>query len=202
MERVEGPVKKPCIGVVGSNMMDLITTVSVMPRKGETVEAPGFDMGFGGKGANQAVAAALLGAEVVMVTRVGDDLFGGEVKRNFQRYGIDTVFVRTVPGTSSGVAPIFVDREGNNSILIVKGANNCLLPGDLKDAREALKRCDLLLLQLEIPLETVYAAVELGSDLGVPVVLNPAPAAPLAICAAGTSCPWCSTGLTVPSCRG
>jgi ribokinase len=172
-------VNQPRIGVVGSNMMDLITTVSVMPRKGETVEAPAFDMGFGGKGANQAVAAALLGARVVMVTGVGDDLFGGEVKRNFERYGIDTAFVKTVPGVSSGVAPIFVDSEGNNSILIVKGANNHLLPGDVKEAEDVLKGCDLLLLQLEIPLETVYAAVDLGADLGIPVVLNPAPAAPL-----------------------
>ncbi|MFW6181973.1 MAG: ribokinase [Spirochaetota bacterium] len=172
-------MNRPRIGVVGSNMMDLITTVSVMPRKGETVEAPSFDMGFGGKGANQAVAAALLGAQVVMVTGVGDDLFGGEVKRNFQRYGIDTSFVKTIPGVSSGVAPIFVDSEGNNSILIVKGANNHLLPGDVEQAKEALKGCDLLLLQLEIPLETVYAAVDLGAGLGIPVLLNPAPAAPL-----------------------
>jgi ribokinase len=125
---------KPKITAVGSNMVDLITYVDSMPKEGETIEAPRFEMGFGGKGANQAVAAALLGAEVSMVTKVGDDLFGPNTKRNFERYGIDTTWVDAVPAVSSGVAPIFVDSLSHNSILIIKGANAHLSPIDIDRA--------------------------------------------------------------------
>jgi ribokinase len=168
----------PRIGVVGSNMVDLVTYVSRMPARGETVEAPSFEMGHGGKGANQAVAAAMLGASVVMVTAVGDDMFADATIRNFERFGIDTRYVKRVPRKSSGVAPIMVEPNGENSILIVKGANADLSPADIENACDILKTCDLILLQLEVPLETVYAAIEFGKRHGVRTVLNPAPATP------------------------
>ena len=107
---------RPRIAVIGSNMVDLITYVNCMPAKGETVEAPSFEMGHGGKGANQAVAAAKLGAAVVMVTAVGDDMFADSTVKNLDSLAIDTRYVRRVPGKSSGVAPIMVDTAGENSI--------------------------------------------------------------------------------------
>src|SRR5579863_781863 len=170
-----GP-RKPRIAVVGSNMVDLVTYVDRMPVKGETVEAPSFEMGHGGKGANQAIAAAKLGASVVMVTAVGDDMFADNTIRNFESHGIDATHVRRIAGRSSGVAPIMVEPNGENSILIVKGANADLSPADVEQASDALKTCDLILLQLEVPLETVYATIAFGKANGVPTVLNPAPA--------------------------
>ncbi len=171
-------LRKPRIAVVGSNMVDLVTYVNRMPVRGETVEAPSFEMGHGGKGANQAIAAAKLGASVVMVTAVGDDMFADNTIRNFERFGVDTTYVRRVAGRSSGVAPIMVEPNGENSILIVKGANADLSPADVERAGDALKTCDLILLQLEVPLETVYATIAFGKAHGVPTVLNPAPASP------------------------
>lgn len=171
---------RPVIGMVGSNMMDLITYYEDrFPKVGETIFGKDFEIGFGGKGANQAVAVAKLGGEVVLVTAVGDDLFGPLVRENFARHGIDTRFVKVVPRKTSGVAPIFVDPEGRNSIFIIPGANSYLLPEDVSKAREALARCRFILVQLEIPLETVYATLELSAELGVPVILNPAPFRPL-----------------------
>lgn len=164
------------IAVVGSNMMDLVTYVTRMPVRGETLEAPSFEMGHGGKGANQAVAAAKLGADVMMVTKVGDDMFADNTIANLAAHGIDTKHVTRVPGRSSGVAPIMVDPTGENSILIVKGANADLLPADIEAAADDLKACDLILLQLEIPVETVYAALAFGKRHGIQTLLNPAPA--------------------------
>jgi len=169
---------KPKITVVGSNMVDLITYVNRMPKEGETIEAPRFEMGFGGKGANQAVAAALLGADVCMITKVGDDLFGPNTKKNFERHGIDTTWVETVPGVSSGVAPIFVDPSSHNSILIIKGANAHLLPADVDKARKRILESDVVIMQLEVALETVYHTVQLCTANKVTVILNPAPADP------------------------
>ncbi len=160
-------------------MMDLITNIERMPCEGETIEAPNFDLGFGGKGANQAIAANKMGANVIMLTKVGDGIFGREVMKNFASYGIDTTFVETVADTTSGVAPIFVDREGKNRILIVKGANGHLKPEDIDKAASKIKDSDFILLQLEVPLETVYHAIEFGYQNNVPVILNPAPAAEL-----------------------
>src|SRR3954447_3142763 len=170
--------RKTRIAVIGSNMVDLVTYVNRMPVKGETIEAPRFEMGHGGKGANQAVAAARLGAEVVMVTAVGDDLFGENTIRNLAALGVDTTHVKRVAGKASGVAPIMVEPDGENSILIVKGANADLSPADVESAGEALRTCDLILLQLEVPLETVYAAIRFGKEHGIRTVLNPAPATP------------------------
>ena len=165
------------IAVVGSNMMDLITYVNRMPLRGETIEAPTFEMGHGGKGANQAIAAARLGSKVAMVTRVGDDAFADATIANFQRNGIDTTHVLRTPGRSSGVAPIFVEPSGENSILIVKGANADLTPADVDAAAPALRDCKLILMQMEVPVETVYHTVRKAKELGVPTLLNPAPAA-------------------------
>ncbi|WP_019565869.1 ribokinase [Agrobacterium sp. 10MFCol1.1] len=165
------------IGVVGSNMVDLITYVNRMPGPGETLEAPAFEMGCGGKGANQAVAAARLGADVMMVTRVGDDVFGDNTIRNLESFGVDTRHVVKVAGKSSGVAPIFVEESGENSILIVKGANADLLPAEVDKAAADLKQCGLILMQMEVPVETVYHTIELAAQNGIETILNPAPAA-------------------------
>ncbi|WP_296068143.1 ribokinase [uncultured Agrobacterium sp.] len=165
------------IGVVGSNMVDLITYVDRMPGPGETLEAPTFEMGCGGKGANQAVAAARLGAEVMMVTRVGDDVFADNTIRNLASFGVDTRHVVKVAGKSSGVAPIFVEQSGENSILIVKGANADLLPVEVDKAAADLKECGLILMQMEVPVETVYHTIELAAKNGIETILNPAPAA-------------------------
>lgn len=166
------------IAVVGSNMTDLVTSIIRMPAPGETLEAPAFAMGFGGKGANQAVAAARLGAEVMMVTKVGDDVFGQSTIDNLRNNGVDISHVGMVAGQSSGVAPIFVDETGENSILIIKGANNDLKPADIDAAAEDLKQCDLILMQLEVPLETVYYTAAFAEKHGIETILNPAPAAP------------------------
>src|ERR1700761_1052605 len=168
--------KTPRIAVVGSNMVDLVTYVARMPVRGETIEAPSFEMGHGGKGANQAIAAAKLGASVIMVTKVGDDMFADNTIKNLANFGVDTKHVKRVKGRSSGVAPIMVEPSGENSILIVKGANADLSPADVEAAAEDLKTCDLILMQLEVPLETVYATIAFGKRHGVKTVLNPAPA--------------------------
>lgn len=164
------------IAVIGSNMVDLTSYITRMPVLGETLEAPSFSMGCGGKGANQAVAAAKYGADVLMMTKVGDDAFADNTINNFKKYGIDTKYVQKVPNVSSGVAPIFVDQQGRNSILIVKGANNYLTGEDIEAAKDDLKDCSLIILQLEIKLDTVYAAIDFGKKHNIPVLLNPAPA--------------------------
>ena len=146
-------MRRPRIGVVGSNMVDLIAYAPRMPVIGETLEAPSFEMGFGGKGATQAVAAAKLGAAVVMVSKVGDDMFARGTVDNLASFGIDTTHVHRMKGRSSGVAPIVVDPTDANAILIIKGANADLSPADVDEAAEALKSCDLILLQLEVPLD-------------------------------------------------
>ncbi|WP_430471224.1 ribokinase [Thalassospira lucentensis] len=166
------------IAIVGSNMVDLITYTDRMPVPGETIEAPRFEMGCGGKGANQAIAAARLGADVMMVTKVGDDIFADNTIRNFETSGIDTRFVDRVPGTSSGVAPIFVEPSGENSILIIKGANATLSPADVDRAADALRECDLIVMQQEIPLETIYYTIAFGARHGIETLFNPAPADP------------------------
>ena len=123
--------KRPRIGVVGSSNVDLVTYVDRMPVWGETIAAPRFEMSHGGKGANQAVAAAKLGADVVMVSKVGDDMLGDGVLQNFERTGVDARHVERVNGQSTGTATILVDKSGDNCILIVKGANGDLAPEDV-----------------------------------------------------------------------
>ncbi|MEM1110412.1 MAG: ribokinase [Pseudomonadota bacterium] len=166
------------IAVIGSNMVDLIAYIDQMPKEGETLEADDFAIGCGGKGANQAVAAARLGGQVMMITRVGDDMFADNTIANLESCGIDTRYVEKVPGVSSGVAPIMVDRSSNNRILIIPGANKHLLPAVIDGAAEVLRQCSLIVMQLEIPLETVYHTIAFANDNGIPVLLNTAPANP------------------------
>jgi ribokinase len=171
--------KRSRIAVVGSANIDLTTFTDQFPKPGETIFGQKFDLGFGGKGANQAVAARLCGAEVFMVARVGSDLFGPATIQNFQKQGIDATHVRQVPGVSSGVAPIFVDPAGQNRILVVKGANDELKPADVDAAADMLKSADCIVLQFEIPLETVYHTVHFARKNGIRCILNPAPGQPV-----------------------
>ncbi len=167
--------KLPRIAVAGSANIDLTTFTDRFPRAGETLFGTKFQLGFGGKGANQAVAAALCGADVSMIARVGDDLFGPATVDNFRSRGIDTLGVKITPGVSSGVAPIFVDPGGENRIIVVGGANDLLSPADIDDATSLLWDVDCLILQLEVPRATVYHALRFARDNGIRSILNPAP---------------------------
>ena len=171
--------KRPRIAVVGSANIDLTTFTNQFPKPGETIFGQKFDLGFGGKGANQAVAARLCGAEVFMVARVGSDLFGPATIENFRKQGIDSTHVKQVEGLSSGVAPIFVEPNGQNRILVVKGANDALKPADVDAAAETLKTADCIVLQFEIPVATVYYTIEFARKHGIRCILNPAPAQPV-----------------------
>lgn len=167
--------KRPHIVVVGSANVDMVTYTDDIPRPGETIFGRAFSLGFGGKGANQAVAAKLCGAAVSMVARVGDDLFGPATIANFESHGIDASRVLITPGVSSGVAPIFVDSSGQNRIWVVKGANDKLCPADIDAAADTLKRADYIVMQLEIPVETVYYTLRFAREHGIRTILNPAP---------------------------
>jgi ribokinase len=171
--------KRPRIAVVGSANVDLTTFSDRFPKPGETIFGDKFDLGFGGKGANQAVAARLCGSEVFMVARVGDDLFGPATIKNFEKLGIDPTHVRMVGGVSSGVAPIFVESSGQNRIIVVKGANDMLKPADVDAAGDMLKSADCIVLQFEIPLETVYYTIQFARKNRIRCILNPAPAQPI-----------------------
>jgi ribokinase len=171
--------KRPRIAVVGSANVDLTTFTDRFPKPGETIFGQKFDLGFGGKGANQAVAARLCGGEVFMVARVGSDLFGPATVENFKKLGIDATHVKQVEGLSSGVAPIFVESNGQNRILVVKGANDALTPAVVDAAAEMLKTVDCIVLQFEIPVETVYYTVAFAKKNGIRCIVNPAPAQPV-----------------------
>ena len=168
----------PRVAVIGSANTDLTTFADAFPRPGETIFGRSFDLGFGGKGANQAVAARLCGADVVMIGKVGNDLFGEATVKNFAAFGIDTAHVGIVDGVSSGVAPIFVEPNGQNRIIVVKGANDTLKPADVDAAAETLRNVDTIILQFEIPLETVYYAVRFARKNNIRCIVNPAPALP------------------------
>jgi ribokinase len=167
--------RRPRIAVVGSANIDLTTFTDQFPKPGETIFGQKFNLGFGGKGANQAAAARLCGADVFMVARVGSDLFGPATIENFKKLGIDTTHVKQVEGLSSGVAPIFVEPNGQNRILVVKGANDVLDPAGVDAAAETLKSTDCIVLQFEIPLETVYYTFAFARKHGIRCILNPAP---------------------------
>jgi ribokinase len=167
--------RQPHVVVVGSANIDLTTFTDQFPRPGETIFGRKFQLGFGGKGANQAVAAALCGARVSMVARVGDDLFGPATVENFKARGIDASHVWITRGESSGVAPIFVDSAGQNRILVVKGANDALTPADVDAAAPLLRQADCIVLQLEVPVETVYYTLRFARRNGIRSILNPAP---------------------------
>ena len=177
--------KPPRIVIVGSANIDLVTYTDEFPRPGETIFGKEFSLGFGGKGANQAVAARLCGADTAMIARVGDDLFGPATIDNFAARGIDVSHVKVTSGVSSGVAPIFVESNGQNRIWVVKGANDRLRPSDVEAAAPLIEGADFLVLQLEIPLETVFHTLRFARSLGIRTILNPAPAQPLDLEAAG-----------------
>ncbi len=168
--------KTPRIVVVGSANTDLQFMSDAVPRGGETIFGTGFDMGFGGKGANQAVAASLCGAHVGMVAAVGGDLLGAETIRNFKSRGVDTSGVRVIDEAATGAALILVEPDGENRIIVVKGANDLLRPADVDAAASQLAAADMILLQFEIPLETIYHTIRFAKAHNVRCMLNPAPA--------------------------
>ena len=167
--------RQSLIAVVGSANVDLTTFHDAFPKPGETIFGKSFDLGFGGKGANQAVAARLCGADVAMVAKVGKDLFGPATIQNFQSLGIDASYVSAAEGVSSGVAPIFVDPQGQNRIFVVKGANDLLIPEDVDAAGPLLRKANAIVLQFEIPLRTVYHTVQFAKNNGIRCIVNPAP---------------------------
>jgi len=175
--------KIPRIAVVGSANIDLTTFTSRFPKPGETIFGDKFDLGFGGKGANQATASRLCRGAVFMVARVGSDLFGPATIENFKKLDIDSTHVKQVKGVSSGVAPIFVEPSGQNRIFVVKGANDELKPADVDAASDLLKDVDCIVLQFEIPLETVYYTVAFARKSGIRCILNPAPGQPIDVTA-------------------
>src|ERR1700730_3796572 len=171
----------PRIAVVGSANTDLITFANAFPRPGETIFGTNFDLGFGGKGANQAVAASLCGGRVLMVAKVGQDLFGEATIKNFASLGVDTTHVRIVPDAPTGVAPIFVEPSGQNRIIVVKGANDKLTPADVDAAAAELRAVDTIILQFEIPLATIYHTVRFARAHNIRCIVNPAPAVPASL---------------------
>lgn len=167
------------IVVVGSSNTDMIIQAARIPRPGETILGGQFSMAAGGKGANQAVAAARAGGAVTFVARVGDDMFGQQAIKGFVHDGINVDHVLKDSQAASGVALIFVAEDGENSIGVASGANARLSPEDVRAAASAIADADVLVMQLETPLETVQAAAELAAAEGIRVILNPAPAQPL-----------------------
>jgi ribokinase len=165
--------------VVGSSNTDLIIKVKDIPRPGETLLGGQFQTFPGGKGANQAVATARAGGNVVFIAAVGDDAYGAEAIRNYQEDHINTEDIKVCRGVPSGIAMITVSEKGENAITVASGANAELRPADLEEAEEAFAEADFMLVQLETPLETVQKAVELCADFNTRVILNPAPAAEL-----------------------
>jgi ribokinase len=171
--------ERPRVCVVGSSMIDLISKVPRLPKLGETLVGHAFHMGYGGKGANQAVMAAKLGAQVSMVVKLGRDVFGEGTLKNYRDHGIDTTHVLFDDSRFSGVAPIFVDDNAQNFIVIVPGANLGLSSDDVRAARDVILAADLLVCQLEVPAETTLEAFRIAKSGGVRTILNPAPAAPI-----------------------
>jgi ribokinase len=169
------------VTIVGSLNMDLIARVPRIPEPGETIIGGDFHTAPGGKGANQAVAAARLGAQVSMVGRVGCDAFAESLLNNLTAAGVDHSYVIQDPEAATGVALIAVEDAGQNSIVVVSGANMRLSPADVDGAEATIASADALLLQLESPLETVIRAAEVARAHGVIVILNPAPARSLPV---------------------
>lgn len=167
------------IAVVGSSNTDMIIQAARIPRPGETILGGDFTMAAGGKGANQAVAAARAGGQVTFIARVGQDIFGEQAIKGFVGDGIDVKHVIKDAEAPSGVALIFVAADGENSIGVASGANGRLSPADVRAAASGIGGADVLVMQLETPLETVQAAAEIAAARGVRVILNPAPAQPL-----------------------
>lgn len=166
----------PFFVVVGSINLDLVARVDALPRGGETIHANNFEELPGGKGANQAVAAARLGAECHIIGRVGDDDFGRKLLQSLRASGVQTDAVTVTPNSSSGMAMINVDRQGENAITVIAGANGRLTPGDIQQQDSLMASAVIVLLQLETPYQTVAATIRLAARHRVPIMLDPAPA--------------------------
>lgn len=169
-------MRVPHIVVVGSINMDLVARMSRLPRPGETLHGDDFQAIPGGKGANQAVAAAQLGAHVTMIGRVGDDAFGGQLRESLERYSVLTQFVLETPRCPSGVAIINVESSGANSIVVVAGANGRLTPQDVQLCASLIASADAVVVQLETPVETIATAIKIAHEANVRTILDPAPA--------------------------
>jgi ribokinase len=169
----------PRIAVIGSCNVDMTTVADRLPQPGETIFGRRFELGFGGKGANQAIAARRCGATVSMIACVGNDAFGTATVGNLESEGVDPSHVRSVEGVSSGAAAIFVDASGQNRIVVVKGANDRLTPGDVDEAASVLEQADCLVFQFEVPMQTVQRGVQFARRHGIRCIVNPAPALPV-----------------------
>lgn len=169
------------ITVIGSSNTDMIIKVPRIPKPGEIVLGGKFSTAPGGKGANQAVAAARSGGKVTFVARVGDDIFGEQALKGFKEDGINTEFIVKDKDAPSGIAQIFVAEDGESGIAVASGANLNLSVYDIIAAKEAILSSDILLMQLGIPLKTVQYAAKFAFDNGIKVILNPAPGQPLPI---------------------
>ena len=165
--------------VIGSSNTDMVVKTEYFPKPGETIIGGKFLMNAGGKGANQAVSAARLGAKVIFIGKVGNDIFGRQAIQGFEKEGINTEFVILDKEYPSGAALITVDSKGENSIVVAPGANMELTPFDFTNAAEIFNTVDVVLMQLEIPMDTVVFCTALASRNGKKVILNPAPAAKL-----------------------
>ncbi|WP_109484692.1 ribokinase [Occallatibacter savannae] len=169
--------QKPIV-VVGSVTMDMVTCTPQIPRIGETIIGTSFSTTPGGKGANQAVAAARLGYPVQFIGHVGEDVYGPKLIQNLKDAGVDISHLTPVPG-SSGLAPIFLADNGQNAIVVVPGANGKVEPAYIDQHKEIIRNAGMVLCQLELPMRTTKHTIALCAELGVPVMLDPAPAAPL-----------------------
>lgn len=168
-------ISNPRITVIGSVNMDLLVKCKNIPKPGQTLFADDFVQMHGGKGANQAVAASLAGGSVSFVGRVGSDEYGSRLRHNLEQYQIDTTYLYDTPNTASGVAIITVDESGENSILVVPGANQNLSVEDIDQAAYIIKTSNVVLIQLEIPIQSVLAAIKIAKSAGVRVIFDPAP---------------------------
>ena len=166
---------KPII-VIGSSNIDLVAKAPKIPIVGETLTGTDFFMIPGGKGANQAVAAARLGAEVIFVAKLGKDVFAAKSLENFKTVGINTSHIEQLDGTPSGIAIIAIDQNGKNIIIVVPGANGKLMPHDVNAAKKDIAHCGVVVSQLEVPMETVLHAAKTAKENHVPFILDPAPA--------------------------
>lgn len=167
---------KSSIVVVGSSNTDMVIQAERLPAAGETILGGTFFMNQGGKGANQAVAAARLGGQVTFVAKTGTDVFGKQSIELYKEDGIDTSYISADENNPSGVALISVDNKGENCIAVAPGANGTLSVDDIKKARAVLEKASIILIQLEIPIETVEHVVKLAEEANIKLILNPAPA--------------------------
>eukprot|EP00041_Stephanoeca_diplocostata_P024372 m.616180 g.616180 ORF g.616180 m.616180 type:complete len:234 (+) comp22513_c1_seq2:153-854(+) len=187
--------------VVGSANTDLISYVPRRPVGGETITGTAFETGFGGKGSNQCVMAAKLGSRTAMVAKLGDDSFGRDTLENYKTNGVNTDSVFITSEAATGVAPIAVDATGENSIIVVPGANNLLSVADVESVRDAITAARVVVCQHEIPLESTLAALQIAKDAGnVVSIFNPAPAQPPLPDAAFTLPGWHSLDLPSTPC--